>query len=236
MISHPLRCIYVHIPKTGGNSVNAALGSGWEAHKDLARFAAELRPEVFNGYFKFAIVRNPWERLFSDYNYQRRKSRPAHTKLFLFTEQGERRRFRDWVAAALARPHAYDPSEWGGAVSPRIHRWSPQVDWIEVDGRIAVDAVARMERLQADFRAIAGALGLGRDRLPRRNRRLHYHYSWYYDEETRLRVAGYYARDISAFGYRFESSPGRDAWLRAESRSLALLGWALTRSAAAAAP
>jgi hypothetical protein len=59
MISHPHRCIFVHIPKTAGNSVNRVFGVDWQNHKDLARYAAELPPDIFSTYFKFAIVRNP---------------------------------------------------------------------------------------------------------------------------------------------------------------------------------
>ena len=38
-----------------------------------------------------------------------------------------------------------------------------------------------------------------------------------YDDETREFVRAYYARDIAAFGYRFETSPLRSAWLRVQS-------------------
>lgn len=211
MLNHRHQCIYVHIPKTGGNSVNRVFGVDWEDHKDLGRYAAELPPETFAAYFKFAIVRNPWERLLSDYNYQVKKSRPAASKLFVFAPDGARRDFAAWARAVLSDPHRYDPSAWGGAVSARLHRWSPQLDWISVEGRLAVDRVLRLESLARDFRRVADQLGLKTRRLPHRNRRLHWHYSWYYDDETRALVADYYAKDIAAFGYAFESHRLR-AW------------------------
>ncbi len=217
MINHELRCIYVHIPKTAGNSVNRVFGVSWSDHQDLAKHAAELPPAVFDRYLKFAIVRNPWDRLFSDYNYQLKKSRPAVSKLFLHDRAGAVRGFSDWVRATLADPHRYSPRDWGGDVSPGLHRWSPQVDWISIDGRNRLDCVLRMENLRADFARLCVRLGLPPVRLPRRNRRLHWHYSWYYDDETRDFVRAYYARDIATFGYRFETSPLRSAWLRVQS-------------------
>jgi chondroitin 4-sulfotransferase 11 len=217
MLSHPFRCIYIHIPKTAGNSVNRVFGVDWQHHKDLQRFAAELEPALFERYFKFAIVRNPWERIFSDYNYQKKKGRPGASKLFLFDETGERRCFRDWVEAALSDPYRYAPESWGGEVSAGLHRWSPQVDWLTVDGRIAVDAIVRMERLPEDFGRICETLGLPPLRLPHRNRRRHWHYSWYYDEATRDLVASYYARDVAAFGYRFETTKIARAWELSQS-------------------
>lgn len=226
MINHPLRCIYVHIPKTAGNSINRVFGVGWQDHKDLARYAAELPAEQFASYYKFTIVRNPWERIFSDYNYQRKKSRARASKLYLYKQEGARRSFREWVEAALSEPYRYPATSWGGDVSPGIHRLSPQLDWITLQGRPSVDFVARIENLQADFEHVCGALRLPPVRLPHRNRRLHAHYSWYYDEETRERVAAYYARDIEAFGYQFEISPTQailrhSTWLAASL----LVGW-----------
>lgn len=199
----PLRLLYIHIPKTGGNSVNRAFGRGWENHQDLGRYAAELGEPALDRYFKFAIVRNPWDRMFSDYNYQLKKSRARESKLALY--DGDRRRgFREWVRAVLGDPHRYPPETWGGEVSPGIHRWSPQVDWISLGGRVAVDHLAHLETLERDFARVWRKAGLPARPLPHRNRRRHFHYSFYYDAETRRRVAEYYARDIDLFGYRFD--------------------------------
>lgn len=204
MISHQHRCIFVHIPKTAGNSINRVFGVEWQDHKDLARYAAELPPEIFESYFKFAIVRNPWDRLFSDYNYQLKKSRAKNSKLFVFNERGGKRNFAAWVEAALTQPDLYEAERWGGQVSPHIHRWSPQLEWMSLNGEAAVDFVARMENLREGFPAICRRVGLPVQRLPHRNRRLHLHYSHYYDRTTRDLVGSYYARDIAAFGYEFE--------------------------------
>lgn len=212
MISHLHRCISIHIPKSAGNSVNRAFGVDWQDHKDIARHRSELPAEVFNSYFKFAVVRNPWDRLLSDYNYQLRKSRPAESKLHLYDERGKRRRFAHWVEAVLTQSHDYPASSWGGDVSPGIHRFSPQLDWITIDGIQAMDYVARFESLDDDFRVVAQAAGLECSRLPRRNRRFHFHYSWYYDPSTRDAVGQFYARDIAAFHYEFEDCRIRFRW------------------------
>jgi hypothetical protein len=39
------------------------------------------------------------------------------------------------------------------------------------------------------------------------------HYSHYYDEATQRLVGDYYAKDIAAFGYRFESRKMDVKWL-----------------------
>src|ERR1700676_1205404 len=60
--------IFIHVQKTGGNAVRSALGmSVNDAHKHL--FARELRGiyggAAWDSRFKFAFVRNPWDRLVS---------------------------------------------------------------------------------------------------------------------------------------------------------------------------
>lgn len=188
----------------------------WQKHKDLSRYADELRPQVFSSYFKFAIVRNPWDRILSDYNFQRRKRAPTIEKLFAVNDRGKTRNFREWLDAALSNPFYYESRQWGAEVSPGIHRWSPQVDWISLNGSVAVDAVLKTENLERDFEQVRWQLGRPPGGLPCRNWKFHLHYSYYYDEATRRLVEQYYAKDIAAFGYRFESRRADLRWIMLE--------------------
>ncbi|HVY70418.1 MAG TPA: sulfotransferase family 2 domain-containing protein, partial [Verrucomicrobiae bacterium] len=104
MIDHLRRCIFVHIPKNAGNSIYSAFGTGWHNHKDLAGYEREMEPVAFESYYKFTIVRNPWERMLSEYNFQRKKSRPSASKLFLFNSNGKVRSFREWLDAVFNEP------------------------------------------------------------------------------------------------------------------------------------
>src|SRR5258707_15633486 len=84
MINHQYRCIFIHIPKTGGKSVHRFFGTNWQDHKDISRYAEELTPETFTSYYKFAVVRNPWNRLGFGYNYQKgKKGSQVSNRLFL---------------------------------------------------------------------------------------------------------------------------------------------------------
>src|SRR5215470_13559254 len=150
MINHQYRCIFVHIPKTAGKSINRFFRMEWQKHKDLSCYFRELQPELFSHYFKFAIVRNPWDRILSDYNFQKKKDAPAKEKLFAVNNNGSARNFREWLDAVLSNPFFYESRQWGAEVSAGIHRWSPQVDWVSLNGKIGVDAVLRMENLQTD--------------------------------------------------------------------------------------
>ena len=216
MINHQYCCIFVHIPKTAGKSINRFFRIGWQKHKDLSRYAEELQPQLFSSYFKFAIVRNPWDRILSDYNFQKAKTAPTNEKLFAVNDRGRTRGFREWLDAAFLNPFYYEPRQWGAEVSPGIHRWSPQVDWISLNGEIAVDAVLKMESLEKDFENVRWLLDLPSAGLPCRNWKFHMHYSYYYDEASRRLVGEYYERDIAAFDYRFESRKADVRWIMLE--------------------
>lgn len=219
MICHERRFLFVHIPKTAGSSLGEALGCEWQNHKDIRRYRRELPSEQFLTYFKFAIVRNPWERLLSDYNFQIQKSSRSADRLHVFDERGRQRPFGEWVRLVLGGPVAGDARCWGGSISPTIHRWSPQYDWISIDGENVMDYVGRVETLDVDMDVICDRIGIPRVKLPSKKRRFHLHYSHYYDEASRDLVASYYAKDIAEFGYTFEQARPLAPWQRK------LLGW-----------
>lgn len=203
--------IFVHIPKTAGSSLKEALGLSWENHKDLARYRREIDEETFSGLFKFTVVRNPWDRLVSDYRFQTRGHGRRASKLHAFDKQGRKRSFEEWVNAAFTNPTAYEPKRWGGEVSPGIHRWSPQVDWIAPEGHIGVDMVIRFEELAESIANLSERLGIPVATPGNEKRMLRRPYPDYYSPSLRDRVGEYYADDVRLFNYTFEPTAERSA-------------------------
>jgi hypothetical protein len=80
VICHQKRCIFIHIPKTAGTSIEHFIKDNNKNHLELigvlnnrsmqhytAQELKNIYPVVYNNYYKFSIVRNPYERLLSEY-------------------------------------------------------------------------------------------------------------------------------------------------------------------------
>lgn len=161
---------------------------GLHVHATARQARRVLGREVFDGYFKFAVERNPWDR-----------------QLSLYTH-------REWKKGR--GPENFDRdmrSPWYRATEYcRLDNWSIYA----IGDRVVADRVLRYETLSQELPGLMRELGVTEQvELPRMRA---YnpdrpHYSAYYTEETRDLVARWYAREIAAFGYQFESAPGATA-------------------------
>ena len=80
VICHELKCIFIHIPKTAGTAIEHFLRNrginkleligernGRSMHHYLAFEIKKLFPNFYGTYYKFSIIRNPYDRLLSEY-------------------------------------------------------------------------------------------------------------------------------------------------------------------------
>lgn len=237
MISHRHRCIFVHIPKTAGCSIEAVFGigdkfvnpeqPGDERHRRLGEYR-RLFPGEFGGYFKFTIVRNPWDMLVSRYSSRREKR--LRSIAFLddriaqadaITDIQARKitiaKLENKRAVVASSPDLLSFEEW---MAHHADKWSgktrkpekqalhppgtPRGQLLEygVDMEPHFDFVGRFERLNEDFQVVCERLGI-QAQLPHVNASKHRHYTTYYDDYRRDLVAHHFKHDIERFGYRF---------------------------------
>ena len=69
MIDFKQKFIFVHVTKTGGTSVEKALGGKLHDHRVCRKYQSEYGVDIFNHFSSFSIVRNPWDLWVSAFMY-----------------------------------------------------------------------------------------------------------------------------------------------------------------------
>jgi len=201
MISLQKRFLFVHIPKTAGNSIQSSLRDYSEdqlvplrkeqdgierfglrnpnynikKHSTLAEYRDALGNAQFGNLYKFTCVRNPWDRMVSYY------FTPTQSP-----ETWDWKKFRKMIFKAVS-------------VADYL-----RLDNCEQDPFANVDYIMRFENLADDFRTVCGTLGISPATLPQYKRSNRKQYSKYYDDELRELVHTRFAEEIERFGYAFE--------------------------------
>ena len=198
--------MFVHIGKTGGSSITSIIPVDTNAHnisKYDQQHILDMVGEGTEKYFKFAFVRNPWDRCVSRYFYERAKwldHRKHHYhgttfSDFIFNQNNHFKLSSGWIKHSPKLKDLFEQK------SP----FEEQIDWIsDENGNIIVDFIGRFENLQEDFNIVCDKIGIPRQELPHINKSKHKHYTEYYDAETRQIIAERYAKDIEMFGYTFD--------------------------------
>jgi hypothetical protein len=216
VISHQDKCVFVHIPKCAGQSIEMfflrragldwstrapfllrgnevpALGPPLLAHLKAHQYVENkwMTAAQFDEYFKFAFVRNPWDRLASFYRYRGYDWRCSFSRFVLYhlPKQVEKDLFL-----------------------------CPQVEFVhDKNGKPLVDFIGRFEALDADFATACRHIGIVEAGLPHVNnsrksglglkgwlKRRALPYRDMYDSRSRKLVADMYEVDIEAFKYSF---------------------------------
>lgn len=194
---HSGKYIFVHIPKTGGTSISKLLTSDYQAthaHYMLDDYYAE-NYAASEAYFKFCVVRNPWDRLVSAYHHLHDLPEwvGVQTKQFVQTAGLAHTTFDDLVARLT--------NERWLRVWPHFRE---QWCYVRHDTCNGMDQILRFEQLTHDMALIAEHLGLTNAAMSEENvSRRERDYHTYYNAETAALVANLYERDISEFKYEF---------------------------------
>ena len=186
MINHQHKFLFIHVPRTGGSSIEYQFdykeGQEQNKHWNLNGWKNYLNSEDFDSYFKFTFVRNPWDILISKYV----------TSWYSLKGRGSSIGYKSGKTLKYFLDH-YEPvaHEHGDGL---LDYFDPK----------QMDFIARFENRNKDLEYISNKIGFNIDaNTKRRDHRHKKHYTEYYDDETREIVAEKYARDIEYFGYKF---------------------------------
>lgn len=208
MIDHDRKTVFVHIPKTAGISIYKAFGRVDQmGHLRLRDHGPEL-----DGFFSFAFVRNPFDRLVSTHAYLRSGGRRNRFDLAARDAVSEFETFDSFacnIVECQRRLAEISAGTWGIPSPPeavtndrRYPHLLPQVVWTHHEGDVELDFVGRFERLAADWAVVARRLGMDGS-LEHHNATRHRPYREMYSWRARRAVRRAYAADLDAFGYSF---------------------------------
>lgn len=185
MICNEKKFIFIDICKTAGSSINKAFSKLYRCvgkHHTITNIAGDyffctnLTQYQIDNYFKFTIVRNPYDRIVSLWLWG--KTKGIYSSDF--------RKFLD------------DKRDSFGFI-----RFIPMVNWLRNEqGDMTVDYIGRFENLSQSVSEICEKIGVPTIQLEKFNVAVgRKHYTEYYDQETKEIVNNLYSQDFSTFGY-----------------------------------
>lgn len=216
------KIIFFHITKAAGSSIEKALGldmtcvnetynkeylvhyfwCGGVKLEEVQHYTYNhylrkglIKADMAKDYFKFAIVRNPYDRCVSEWKYQ--------TKMFKEKGWFSYKRtvlplnsFEEYVK------HLFFMYK-KGVLNNRAHDRQQYLYIFDDKGKFLLDFIGRFENLADDWIIIKDKTGLKTD-LPFENMGLERDdYRKYYNDKTRAMVEKMYAKDLALLGYCF---------------------------------
>jgi hypothetical protein len=162
----------------------------WFNHMSAALIRRQIGAEIWDSYFKFSVVRNPFDKAISAFeHFGRDHAVPSGLTGWIFRQRHrsctpEQLRFRHWMRRGLPRDR----------------------DKLVIDSRVCLDDVIRYESLETDLARICGRIGVPwePERLPRFKadfRRPESTAARLYTPTAIRRVEKVYAFELDHFGY-----------------------------------
>lgn len=215
MISLQKQFLFIHIQKTGGNSIQNILREysedqvtsdkahqdGYEMfglknnkyniekHSTLSEYKREIEPDVYKKLFKFATIRNPFDMLVSSY-FSRNRGRSAWDK----------EEFKKVInGVATIRDYIVEESFISKVDSKLGLNLSQRIKPLDSD----IDFLIRFEHLNEDFKKVCEIIDIPFTELPHRNKSKRKHYTEYYDRELIEMVHTKFHEEITYNNYQF---------------------------------
>lgn len=206
------QAFFVHIPKTAGTSLIEALDFEVNGYTHCpARSLKVIYPDLFETYFKFSVVRNPFDKFVSAFEYVTQKTDWSRQKNW--SKRNVRGATFSEFVAHLQSSRSYRQQVLN------YEFFLPQTFFLEDNnGKLLVDFLMRFESLNEDYNQLRKMRFPNAKQLPHaRKNKNRGKWQDYYDETSEAFVKDYYAEDFERLNYTPWISSVSDAETISES-------------------
>jgi hypothetical protein len=215
MVNHEHKFIFLHVPKTAGSSIGHML---WQSANFDARYEGfrihhdDLTLDMLEEYFVFTFVRNPWDRLWSQYKY-----RPFLHENYSFDDVAFNIEdcFKEHYKSDVDNPGDHvilDDRYYRANFYGEFIHLPSQTDFLKgkyndnINKLPYIDYIGKFENLKEDLEIVYEKIGFPKTELLHRNKsnkKEFKHYTEAYSEKAKEYVRGKYKDDIINFSYEF---------------------------------
>lgn len=205
MINHRYKFIFLHIPRTGGTSIEKALcgKDWWQRHPPSKHLTAHVAKKIYapywEDYFKFTFVRNPWDRMVSMLRYG--KGRTVDNIYEVYRNDKNLIEFTEYFKTF--NTIEYDTRFFNDNQFQDFNSFKNSIYYNIVGSEM--NFIGKFETLQEDFNQVCDLIGISNSLLPHIQKSHHGHYSEYYSNDTRNLIQNRCQMEIENFSYSFKN-------------------------------
>jgi len=202
-VSSSKKFVWFRVPKAGSRTIlyflntNTKLDCGFPDHENKDLGYNKKYDNVWDSYFKFSFVRNPFARILSAY-----LDKVCNKHDIQFYDKFRNMSFKEFVFEVSKHELKYKQVD--SHILPQN---------LLIPNKESLSFLGKIENFNTDFKYVCDKLelefdfeykiGTGKQNSKNLNKTEHKHYTEYYDDETRKIVAEKYKKDLDLFNYTF---------------------------------
>mgnify|MGYP001177122735 CR=1 FL=1 len=210
MISHNHKCIFLHIPKAAGTSVERFLRSSDPSipEKVLRKRGFSRFLNDYLDYYVFSFVRNPYDRFVSawrwgelkfekegDLDFYKKDSHVSFEQYISLTTDLDYRKNHSFLWSEYDSYHTLPQFEF----FPHLNGGHYFTDKIDPD--FTCDFIGRFENINEDFNKVCSSIGLKELKLPHAYKGKSRESDAIWTDNLKSKVYNYYKKDFELFNY-----------------------------------